>query len=181
MSRMTTRRRRRRRRRKPSSNKSSRVDGGYQLIELLIAVGILSTLMASIMDGLSQVHRQTTASQNQVIATNIAQEIVDQARNADWTTLNANMGTRTLLVNKQNSADSGTGYNTRPLMLDMVGQSYTPEASANLFRGTVQQTLTNVGAGRMRLTVNVSWPGEHGGGNKSLIVSTMISQYGIHN
>lgn len=169
------------RKRRLSSNNCSRIEGGYQLVELLFAVGILTTLMASIMDGLSQVHRQTTASQNQVIATNIAQEIVDQARNADWTTLNANMGTRTLLVNRQNTGDSGTGYNTRPLMLDMVSQTYTPAASANLFRGTVQQTLTNVGAGRLRLTVNVSWPGEHGGANKTLIVSTMISQYGIHN
>lgn len=169
------------RRRRLSPNRSSRIEGGYQLIELLVAVGILTTLIASIMDGLSQVHRQTTASQNQVIATNIAQEIVDQARNADWTMLNANIGTRTLLINKQNSGDSGSGYNTRPLMLDMVSQAYSPAASSNLFRGTVQQTLTSVGAGRLRLTVNVSWPGEHGGGNKSLIVSTMISQYGIHN
>lgn len=166
---------------KTANRRGSRYQDGYQLVELLVAIAILSTFMAAILDGLSRVHRQTTASQNQVIATNMAQEIVDQARNADWTTLSANMGTRTLLVNKQTTTDSGSGYNTRPLMLDMVGQTYSAAASQNLFRGTVQQTLSDAGAGRLRLTVNVSWPGEHGGSNKSLIVSTMISQYGIHN
>jgi type II secretory pathway pseudopilin PulG len=158
-----------------------RSSSGHQFVELVVAIGVIAIITVPILDGLSQVHRQGTATQNEVIASNIAQEVIDNARNSTWTTLTANQGTQTLLVNRVNGSETGPGYNPRPLMLDTATNTYSSAAQSNRFNGTVEQTITTIDAGTLQLTVTVTWAGENGGGNKRLSMNTLISQFGIHN
>lgn len=154
-----------------------RNQGGFQLIEMIVAILIISLLMAGIVDSLAQVLRGTTATQNQTFAISIAQEIMDNARNSNWQTLMANQGTQTLMVK---GVESKTGMFPRTLMPDYTASSFSSEGQNNTFRGNVRQTLTLVGPSRMRLDVNIDWPSDNAGKNRQMQVSTMISEHGIH-
>lgn len=135
--------------------------------------------------------RQATAAQDQLIAANIAQELVDAARNQSWATLNANLGTTNLtgqFINRtQGTLNGGLTYMPRPVILDIANNTYTPQTynavvgSGNLFHGSVNQTITAMNGSTLNLKVVVTWPAENGGGNHTLVQSTLISQAGIHN
>lgn len=161
--------------------KSLRAESGVQLVELVVAIGLISLLTATLLDGLWTCARTNTATQNQLAATNIAQQVVDQVRNANWNTLRNNLGTRSLLVNREFSADVGPGFQPRPLMLDMANNGYSWEGQHNLFTGTVTETIADIGQGQLLITVNVQWADEHGRKPKELNMSTLVSQDGIHN
>lgn len=155
---------------------------GFQLVEMIVSLGVVSILMAGIVESLALVQRAARASQNHAIASIIAQEMIDEARNQTWTTLNANIGTITLLVNRTASGQTGPSYLPRPLLLDLANNTYSDAGQNNLFRGTVQQVLALAGSGQLRLTVTVSWPTENSPGQTStLTMTTVISEYGIHN
>lgn len=161
---------------------------GFALVEMLVSIVVLSLLMIGIMDALALTKRSTTAVQNQIIAANIAQEMMDVIRNQTWNTIIANAGTVNLTgesVNRTAGSVSGLTYMPRPLVQDQVANTYSSGARSNLFRGSVTQTVSQPQGTSPNRTVNVvitvTWPGEHGGGQKSLTQSTMISEAGIHN
>lgn len=160
---------------------SLRRDSGVMLVEMLIAVLVLSIMMAGIMQGLSQMHTGGTATQNQVIAANIAQELVDQARNAQWTTISspaiADGAWHNVAVYGSPLSDQPS-YLPRALMYDGT----STQGLNNHFRGTVRQMVTGMGGGQVQLTVQVNWPAEtSGGATRSLQATSYISQWGIHN
>lgn len=164
-----------------AQRQSLRSEGGVQLVELVVAIGLISLLTASLLDGLWTCARTNTATQNQLAATNIAQQVVDQVRNANWNTLKNNLGTRSLLVNRSYGGQTGPGFQPRPLMLDMANNSYSEEGKNNLFQGTVTETIADIGQGQLLVTVNVKWADEQGRKQKELNMSTLVSQDGIHN
>lgn len=151
------------------------------MVELVVAIGLISLLTATLLDGLWTCARTNTATQNQLAATNIAQQVVDQVRNANWNTLRNNVGTRSLLVNRQYNGETGPGFQPRPLMLDIANNTYSSEGQSNLFQGTVTETITDIGQGQLLITVNVKWADEHGRKMKELNMSTLVTQDGIHN
>lgn len=176
----------------------NRSERGIFLVELLVAVLVISFLMAGLMQGLSQMHTQTTAPQNQIIATNMCQELFDIARNAQFSELWAlqGAGARNVAVNRTSGAWPPSGqpaYIQQPLMLDLtnnLGATYSTQAQDLQFRGTVTQTITdNSPAGasaanqnrQVRVTVTVTWPNEIGPGNRGMTMATNIYESGISN
>ncbi len=169
-----------------------RSEGGWQLVELLIGVLVTSLLSSAIVSDWSQVLRFTTRGQNQVIAADLAQEVIDNARNTSWNSLlaNANGGApQTLLVNRQYSGQSGPAIFPRPLLQDWdsssggLGAAYSQAARSGAFRGNVTETVTDNGDGTARVTVNVRWTesGQLAGTARNYTLSTLIAQNGIHN
>lgn len=163
---------------------------------MLVAIVVLSFLMIGIMDAMALTRRTSTSLQNQVIATSIAQELLDSARNQTWATLQGAIGTTVLSGNDINRSSGtlsgGSGnvsYIRRALVLDQSNtyDSNTWSGSAgNLFGGglsntTVTQTIQDIGDNALNIRVQVQWPAENGPGVKSLILSTIISESGIHN
>ncbi|MBX9685978.1 MAG: hypothetical protein K2X27_04700 [Candidatus Obscuribacterales bacterium] len=171
---------------------------GIYMVELLVAVLCLSFLLAGLMQGLSQMHTQTTAPQNQAIASNICQELFDMARNAQFSDLWSCVGSGAMpvAVNRSSGSWPPSGqpaYITQPLMLDLtsnLGASYSQAGQDNRFRGTVTQTITDVSAAgatagnrnrQVQITVVVTWPNEVGSGNRTMQMSTRIYENGISN
>lgn len=171
-----------------------RKEQGFQLIEALVAVLVLSLFLANVMDGLAKMHQQTTAPQNQALALTMCQELFDAARNQTFSSLAgaADGAWHQVLVNRTSPGQTAPGqptYITSPLMLDLSagnGASFSNQGQANLFRGTVEQRLDssltdgNLGAGQLRLSIRISWPIENSvAGNRTVQMSTLIYQNGI--
>lgn len=160
--------------------RKSRSEGGFQIVEMLISIFVLSIFLAASTDSFARVYTQGTASQNEVIAANIAQQLIDIARNTGYTTLSASGTADGVWHDVGVYATSSSGqpsYINRPLLI--YGNS--SETQSNQFHGTVRQSLSNLGSGRLQLLVEVSWPSELGSGSRLLSASSLISQYGIHN
>lgn len=165
---------------------------GFALVEMMIAVVVISFLMIGIMDAMALCRRGATATQNQMIASAIAQELVDIARNQSYATLtlpqNANVTLSGDYVNRisGSSLNGGLTYLNRPLVLDTTTNTYTtktwdPVAQAgNIFHGTVNQKISDLGNNSVSLVITINWPSEQAGGQRQLIQSTVISQNGIH-
>lgn len=154
---------------------------GFQLVELLITVFVISIFMAAITDALARTYMLSSASQNQVFAATIAQELIDIARNTGYSTLSS----------PTNSDDAwhpvavyGPPESNQPSYLprSLMISGSTTAAQSNVFRGTVRQKLTNQGNGQLKLAIEVSWPAENSSSGKRLLsASSLISQFGIHN
>lgn len=160
---------------------------GSHLVELVVALGAISFVMLAAMQAWSQVYKMSSAGQNQMLAAHMAQEILDGARNQRYSTLAQYAGTtHELLVNRTGAIQSSSPLNPRPLMLDFENlnyKNYTTDGASvkgNSFHGTVHETITDAGNGTLRVAVQIKWPSENGR-SRQLEMSTLISQYGIHN
>jgi prepilin-type N-terminal cleavage/methylation domain-containing protein len=175
--------------------KAARTEEGFALVEMMVAIVVISLLMMGVMDGMAKCREQGSAVQNQIIAANIAQELMDAARDQSWSKLLASAGTVNLAGNYLNHATGslatgGISYIPRPLLTDPATTTYsnqtwdtTSNSGKNIFRGSVTQTITDLGTvpDTISIVINVSWPSETGGTAKQLTQSTVISQSGIHN
>jgi hypothetical protein len=163
---------------------------------MMVAIVVISLLMIGVMDGMAKCREQGTAVQNQIIASNIAQELMDAARDQSWSRLISLAGTSITLTD--NYINHGTGdlsqggisYIPRPLLTDPAASTYSNQtwdtstnSGRNVFRGRCTQTITNLGTTppTLSIVINVTWPSETGGQWKNLTQSTVISQAGIHN
>lgn len=163
--------------------RSARRDArGYQLVELMMTVGVFTALSTGLLSVLATMFQMNTSSHNQALAALIVQEVIDNCRSQSWNTLQANLGTQTLLINRTASGQAASGAFPRPLLLDTVAKTYSSEARNRLFRATsVTQTLTDMGGGQIRLTVDVAYPSENSKSIKHMVAGTVISEFGIHN
>lgn len=186
-------------------------DRGFALVEMMVAILILSFVMAGVMDSVAKCKYSTTGIQNQLIAANISQELVDIAKDQNWSTLTSagNLGTFNLTNNYINKGGTalagGPSWLNRPLSVDAGTYAANANYQAsqysastwnaaggtgqNVFRGTIQLVLTQTQAssatppytGQITMTVNITWPSETGGGNRSCVQSTVLTQVGVHN
>ena len=157
-----------------------------------------SMLAAALVANLADTERFSGSGQNQIIATAIAQEQIDNTRNALYNSLTA--GTYTdFLVNRTTIGQAGSVLNPRPLLLDLINQNYSfvnPDSTSvlqqytNLFSGTVTEQIVDNGtsgplANTKTVVVTVTWneggTTGTGGSTKSLSLSTLVAAYGIHN
>lgn len=157
---------------------------GYQIVELLIAIGIITWLMAAIMDGLAQLYRQNTSSANNNIAMNITQTLIDHARNMRWDDAGlAPANNIELNVDRDSAGDNGPAtIMQRPVLLDFQNFRYsTSNGNAeHRFRGRVFWTIQDVDGDTKRLTVTVRYP-EQNGKEHQIVTQTLLYQHGIGN
>jgi type II secretory pathway pseudopilin PulG len=179
----------------------ARRDGGFQLIELLVSVAVSGIVITAIGGSMMKMMNFASNGQNQLMAADIAQEVIDNARNMSFGRLNALCDQPqpiTLLVNRRTAADATDPYNAfpRPLGQDWINLAYTQDDAAgnsktrsNRFRGDaddgglVQETLTRqVVAGNTTINVEVLVRWQDGrNGQHTYRSSTLIADRGIHN
>lgn len=181
-------------RRQIPERRNGRNEAGFQLIETVIALGIVSVVMAGILDGLALTYRSATTTQNQVVATTILQGMIDDIRNSKWSTINGLVGSTLtsssgqIVLVRTNGSQTGSLIHPRPLLCDCAAANYTPEAQTSLTVwnintpncAQVEETFTQSEPGVVRVDIAINWPGE-AGGRRHLTAATCVSQYGIHN
>lgn len=160
-----------------SKSRKTRNQQGIQLVEMLVAILMLSLLTGSILEALSKCSISTTASQNQILASNIAQQIIDTARNSGWAVMSSPAVADGTWHNINVYGSNGGGFLLRPLL--NTGESAA--GAANQFHGSARQQVIDLGNGSLQLNVEVSWPAENSAGTRMLQASSYINQFGVHN
>lgn len=168
--------------------------GGTFIVELMVAILVASIMGTAIVNSMSDSLRVSTKAQNQVIATAIAQQVIDACRNRPFddliTTGGANgcLGTNQALVVNGTSSTVYPAIFPRPLMVDLsdANASYHQESTNNRFNGTVNVDVTTVGdanpdTGRhdtVNVAVTVRWR-EDGPGQRRYRMAANINRFGL--
>lgn len=173
---------------------SLRTESGVYMIELLMTLVVGALLSAALVNALSNTQSLASTSQNEITAAVVAQEQIDNVRNASYDSLTN--GTYPLLLHKRSSADAGpTAVNPRPLMYDLTGLDWrTPSERAKLTDKTAcaaGDQLQNLGtdatvseivedgpaANTKFVTIKIAW--SEGSRQKHYVMRTLIAQNGI--
>lgn len=159
-----------------------RNEKGIQLVELLVALVLSSFFSIALYDSLALGMRATTTAKKNLIAANIAQQVLDDARNQSWASLIALPTNTTLPINASlNSTTLGMNP-TRPLLVntDLAYTSESVAADSGFDNATCTRVISTPSANTRRVFVSVSW-NDAGGALKTHTVQTNISVNGIHN
>ena len=160
---------------------------GQSLVEVLIALICAAIFMAALGTDMSQMSVMGERSQQQFLAADLAQEVIDNVRNTTWADLSADAGnTYTMAVNSNNGVSTPTVL-PRYLLLDMNTFAYqSPSlgngALINEWNPLITLTLSAPGGqlnDQITATVTVSW-GTVNGKIKTYSTHTVVSNYGVH-
>jgi prepilin-type N-terminal cleavage/methylation domain-containing protein len=164
---------------------------GFHLLELMVSVSIGTVLMMAIYGSSLGFYRTTSGNEGQVIASNLAQQVIDNARNSTYAKLLSFLGggnsvSQSLLLYDY-PADRSTAMFPRPLLRNLnvdSGMTYTQKSIQKRFNGSVTETIMNltpgdIKNGQLRILVLVAWSDSNG--QHQYNTATTISQSGIHN
>jgi hypothetical protein len=108
----------------------------------------------------------------------MAQQLIDNARNCTFSTLNTYANTGWTNVPLYSTSGTNALY-PRPLLRN-PNLTYSTAATNQTFNGQVQERLSTIGTSVMKLEVKVTWSDQKGNGHE-YDTQTLISQNGIHN
>jgi hypothetical protein len=154
----------------------------------MVAVVMGGILMAASFTAGMGMYRFSSSGENQVLATNMAQQVIDNARNSRFTRLKALLNggqtmTQALSLYTYPSNPAASCF-PRPLLRNET-MAYQAASDAKRFNGTVLETLTDLAPaslnnGLIRVDVAVTWADSTGSAH-SYRTTTTISERGIHN
>jgi type II secretory pathway pseudopilin PulG len=170
-----------------------RTASGFQLMEMMVATVIGTFLLTSVYGTASTMYRAISSGQNQMFASNMAQQVMDNARNSTYGYLRdtllggAGVGSATQQLSLYSYPTANPAFFPRPLLQNRADTgvfSYSPRAQGSQFKGTVTETLVNLTPnkttnGQIQVFVSVAWVDSQGPHLHK--TSTIISQSGIHN
>lgn len=173
-----------RRRTPPGSARRSTY--GNSLVEMVVGVLVSSIFAAAVVQSMSQGLSLTSGAQNQVVASSMAQEVLDAARNLPFATLTSYQGSWPLIVQlQQGDGPINCPPYPRPLLLDNSNFTYgtsqygsqaiTNTLTANTCSAT--EDIVSNSDNTCTVTVTINW--RDSTGNHSYQVSTRIAQNGI--
>lgn len=171
---------------KPASAQMIRNEyGGIFMIELLVSVIVASIMGTAIVNTMSGALRVSSKAQSQVLATCIAQQVIDACRNRNFndlitpTAAGGCMGTGQRLTVNNSGASSTSPVFPRSLMLELNDPNtvWNSESKENAFVGTVVADIAPIDADNASVNVTVSW-NEHGG-LRQFTTSTVITRFGL--
>lgn len=130
-------------------------DGGFSLVEVIIAIGVLAGLLLSIATMFILGGRQVKAGKTITEATTLAQDIMEEFDRASFTSLYTNLG-------------AATTDSTRTVLSTTTGSpiaGWQTEIGRKLANGSAAVTIDAVGPGTptfgnaagIRLTINIAW------------------------
>jgi type II secretory pathway pseudopilin PulG len=134
-----------------------RSDSGISLMETMVAVIVGSILLYAVFSSASAMYVASTANENQVLASNMAQQVIDNARDSSFGELNAECnggnpqstasGSSFAVLNLYGYTASSAGQPAmfaRPLLRDYAdaGLTYSQASKNKAFPGTVTEYLT---------------------------------------
>jgi len=163
---------------------------GSSMVEVVVAAGICMTAVAGSLSTMASLYRHGTQNQNQILAADMAQEVIDNVRDSNYSKLKSflNGGTTASqsLPLYTFPADPSISMFPRPLLRNTdstSGMSYQSATLTSGFNGTVAETITDLAPGNttndlLDVKVNVQW--QDSTGQHTYLVDTQVSQTGIH-
>lgn len=159
-----------------------RSERGIYLVELLVAMVLAAFFSIALYDSLALAMRATTTAKKNLLAANIAQQVLDDARNQSWASLIALPANTSLPINGSLNSTTMGANPSRPLLVntDLNYTTASVAADSGFNNATCLRTISSPSANTRRIVVTVSWT-DSGGALKTHSVQTNISVNGIHN
>lgn len=153
---------------------------GFHLVETLVALVVGAGIAFSLTSLLSQSMRQSSATQNEVLANQMAFGLLDFLRKQDYEMLEGLEGASpTLLVNRTAAGQFGQAPREDPTLLDFVEKKWSQEAQNNKFNGEVKLKFeAGPISDSVRAIVAISWKSSQSGGERTIVVGTVITKGG---
>lgn len=163
---------------------------GTYLVEVVFAAGVSMVFLGGVLGITSSLYKAGTQNQNQIMATNMAQEVIDNARNSTFGKLQGFLNGQTSVTQNielyDYPADPANSMFPRPLLRNTSsgsGMTYESITLENQFQGTVTETLTDLAPGSttnglIGVEVDIVW--NDSTGPHTYTVKTEISQTGVH-
>lgn len=157
-----------------------RTRGGFQLVETLVALVVGATIAYSLVSMLSQTMRQSAATQNELMANQMAFGLLEYLKKRDFSELNNLQGASfDLLINRDTLGQIALGPRPDPVVLDLVNQTWSQESRSNKFQGAAK---LNIEAGpinrSVRLIAAVYWSDGQNAGLRTIVASTVVTESG---
>ena len=170
-----------------------RAASGFQLVEMMVATVVGTLLLTSVYGTALTMYRAISSGQNQMLASNMAQQVIDNARNSTYGYLRdtllggAGIASASQQLSLYTYPTANPAFFPRPLLKNLADNgvfTYSTSANNTAFAGTVNETLLNLTPnnttnGQIQVFVVVAW--SDGQGPHIYRTSTVISQTGIHN
>jgi hypothetical protein len=164
----------------------NRNERGAGLVEALVALVICSIFLCALGQDMSQLSIMGIRGEQQFLAADVAQEVIDSCRNLRWSDAQNANGIADYtpgVYNLQSNTGTGTAPAVlpRPLLLDQTTFTYDNHSVSNKFRPTATLTLAWMGNNNDQIfvTCDIVWT-VTGGKTKSYTATTIISKYGVH-
>lgn len=153
---------------------------GFHLVETLVALVVGAGITLSLTTMLSQTLRQSTATQNELMANQMAYNLLDFLKKRDFKELNTLRGTSyDLLVNRDTIGQAALGPRSDPTILDFASQSWSQESIANKFRGAAKLNIEEGPIDQsVRLVVAVYWSDSQNFSQRTIVASTIVTENG---
>jgi prepilin-type N-terminal cleavage/methylation domain-containing protein len=158
------------------SSRGKRNQKGLTLIEILVAL-LLGALLAGVfLDILGQLMRLGSATQNEISANAIAQEMIENSHALGYNYLSQQTGTYTLSLQPAN-------IHPQPIQLDLTNgnKQWSPASIKSNFSGKAVYTVATspTAANAIDVSVTVSWTDGQNPTKRPISMSTTLTQSGL--
>lgn len=152
---------------------------GSYLVELLVALAVSGFLAAVMGASLSETMQTSSGAQNQLMAADIAQELIDRVRNTAFGNLPPN-GTYLAHTDSDDGVIVGPySFQQEPTLMDVANLTWTNRTLNNRFRGTANVVLADgPTSDTRRVTVTIAWREQSA--TRTYSQSTIIASSGVH-
>jgi hypothetical protein len=158
---------------------------GAILIECLVSVAVAGLIMSFLLDAVSRTYRASSTNHNQVIASNLAQQVIDHARDMTYgdllQLLNGDSSvTQILSLYEENSEVTLFPRALARNQTSTADLAYSLAAQNDIFSGTVTETLSSLqpASNAVQVRVDINW--SDSSGPHTFSTFTQITEYGIH-
>lgn len=164
-----------------------RSDSGQHLIEMMVAIAVSGFLAAVLGTSLGQTIATSTAAENRLKSADIAQELIERIRDEPYSFPLPTNGTYAVPVYSDDGVVSGVQpFQQQPLLMDLNNYAWSAAAKANRLKGPSPNGFATASATfapgpsttSIAVSVTVSWAEQTA--QRSTTISTLVSQYGMH-
>lgn len=153
---------------------------GSHLVETLVALLVGAMIAFSLTSLLSQTMRHSSATQNELMANQMAFSLLDFLKKRDFKELyDLQGGSYDLLINRDTMGQIATGPRSDPTILDFVNQMWSQETRSNKFNGAAKLNFEAGPIDRsVRLIVAIYWSDSQNANTRTIVASTVVTESG---
>lgn len=161
----------------------NRRNTGTSLAEILVALFVGSLLAGIFLDIVGQLMRLRTATQNEMSANAIAQEMIENTKALGYSYLNAHQGTTELLINLSPATPTPPAdIKPSAVQLDFTKKKWSDPSISTQFKGTATYNVQMAPGlpNALQAKITVRWfDGRHLVG-RTVTTSTILTKSGIN-
>jgi type II secretory pathway pseudopilin PulG len=171
--------------------KLGRSTSGVTIVEALVGMLIAALVSGIFLDLFGKLLQTNAASQNEIYANVVSQEMMDTVKGLGFDHIADNLGTFTLLTNRTATSLPGPAVRPDPLLLDLVNRKWNSKVDSSKFQAGNTVTYTagiapgfslasNGQPEAIKVSIAVTWSDGVKAFGHTVTTSTILTRTGVH-